>query len=107
MTTATMLPGKISPYWSKKAPIKEWGAKAKRSASPATAGGITMGKSIIVSIIFFPRTLLRAIALAVGIPRPTMMASEAVLVRRLILTASMVAWSTILAVMFTPEISKK
>jgi hypothetical protein len=58
ITTAKVLPGMMNPGLLNKGPSSPFGAKVYSNATPATAGGNTMGKSIIVSRIVFPGKLL-------------------------------------------------
>src|SRR5208283_1130908 len=58
ITTAMVLPGMMNPGLLNRGPSSPFGAKVYSNATPATAGGNTMGKSIIVSRIVFPGKLL-------------------------------------------------
>ena len=58
--TAIVLPGIINPNLLNMGPNSPFGAKAYSSATPATAGGNTIGKSIRVSKIVFPGKFLVA-----------------------------------------------
>jgi len=65
-TTAIILPGMVMPKTVNIGPSSPFGAKAKSNATPATAGGNTMGKSISVSMIDFPGNFLVTKKYAVG-----------------------------------------
>jgi hypothetical protein len=65
-TTAIVPPGTVNPKPFNMGPNSPLGAKAKSKATPATAGGSTMGKSIRVSRIVFPGNFLVTIKYAVG-----------------------------------------
>jgi hypothetical protein len=60
MITATVLPGKMYPKCLNIGPKRPFGAKAYNNATPATAGGKTIGKSIRVSMTVFPGKFLVA-----------------------------------------------
>jgi hypothetical protein len=79
-TTAIILPGKVRPKLLSKGPKRPLGAKAKSRATPATAGGKTIGISNIVSIIERPENLRVASKYAVGTAKqndPTVAIKEA------------------------------
>ncbi len=58
--TAKVLPGKVKPRPLSTGPKRPMGAKTKSRATPATAGGRTIGIFINVSIIAFPGKFLVA-----------------------------------------------
>ena len=60
MTTAAVVKGRLIPNMPNVLPSNPWRPKAIRSASPATEGGSTTGKSTSISIIAFPLNSQRA-----------------------------------------------
>ena len=68
-TTASVLPGKIMPSCRSSGPRRPLGAKASKSARPATAGGRIIGTSNTASRTDFPLKFLVANKYAVGTPK--------------------------------------
>ena len=92
-TTARMVNGMVMPIASNGVPSTPRRPSTSSSASPATVGGSTMGRSTMASTRPLPRNSRRASSSASGVPKTTARTRLASVVTRLSTSASSTARS--------------